>query len=149
MATRTRTEITRATAKAFMENLGDRRMEDLADLFGPEAHWAVVARTDRAHGFGGSKPGPEVAKAAKLFVDEFDSWEVNIVNIATEEDKAFVEGSVKGRGPGPKAYTNTYMMRFIVGDDGKITDFKEAMDAYEVEAAQSSLEEYYKQNRQS
>lgn len=120
-------------------------MEDLGGLFGPGAHWSVVARTDRST-WGGSNPGAHVAKVAKEFVDEFESWDVQIVNLVAEDDKAFVEGLVKGRGPGQKAYTNTYLMRFIVGDDGKIKDFKEGMDSYEVEAAIASVEEYKKQH---
>ncbi|OQU94356.1 SnoaL-like domain-containing protein [Cladophialophora immunda] len=138
------TEITRATAKRFMTTLGDRRMEDLGKLFAPGGTWAVIAQPARAF-WGGVLPGPERAQLSNDFTKNFESWQVGIVNLVAEGDTAFVEGSVRGRGPGNQAYTNTYMMRFIVDADGMITDFKEGMDSYEVEAAIASVEEHQKQ----
>lgn len=146
MANPSQTEISRATAKQYMNLLHERRMDDIEKLFVPGALWTVVARVDRAPTFGGTNPVTEVLKGAKAFVDEFENWEIGVKYVVAENEVAFVEASVKGRGPGQKAYTNSYFLRFIVGEDGKVKDFKEGVDAYEVEAAAATIQEYYAQH---
>ncbi|KAJ9616189.1 hypothetical protein H2204_013984 [Knufia peltigerae] len=146
MVNLSQTERSRGTAKEYMKYLHERRMEDILHLFAPGALFTVVSNEERAPATGGTKPATKVIPAAKAFVDEFDKWEIVVQRVVAEDDVAFVEASVKGRGPGQKAYTNNYLLRFIVGEDGKIKDFKESMDGYEVEAAAASLQAYYKEH---
>lgn len=135
------TERTRSTVKKWVSALNDLRLDDMAELFGDTGTWTIIGRKDRAL-WGGPSNGAELSKGAGSMLLKFDNWRYDIINLIVENDKAVVEGSAVGKGPPPLAYQNKYMMRFIVGEDGKIKDLTEALDAYDIEAYIASMEEW-------
>lgn len=124
-----------------MSALNERRFDDMADLFAPGAMWTIDGRADRCS-WGKPSPGRDIVNMAKAFLSRFDNWEIRIVNVIAENDKVAVESYGHGKGPGELEYKNSYLYRFTVASEGKISDFKEWFDAYEVEAGHESMKKY-------
>ncbi|OQU94358.1 SnoaL-like domain-containing protein [Cladophialophora immunda] len=136
------TERTRTVVTKWISAFADRRLDELHSLFAPGAKWILVGKADRA-------PWAGVATGAALRqktdnMELFDKWEYTLENLIVENDKAVAEGVGTGSGPGALYYTNTYLKRFIVNKEGKVTEVKVILDAYEVEAFGALYEEWKK-----
>ena len=58
-----------------------------------------------------------------------------VVESSTADGNSVViRGTSRGRGPGVVKYDNVYLMHFTISEDGKVVDFEEAMDCYQVDA---------------
>ena len=126
-----RTSLARATAVQFCTHLHTRSFSEAAKLFGPSADWLVVASPPDGS-WGGSVPGPTMCASAADLLQTFEEWSFSVQNVIADGEHVVVDGIARGRGPGKVRYDNNYLMLFTVRN-GQIMDFKECLDAYQVE----------------
>ena len=139
MAASTEEVSPKAIALEFCKHVNARRFDLCAKMFSESATWDVVADTKRAD-WGGPVNAKQRASWAGELLAPFEEWSYNVVSATAEDDRCIVEGLSRGRGPGKCRYDNTYLMKFVVRE-GKIVDFKECMDCYQVEAWFASRDE--------
>lgn len=137
------TSRTRATLTQWISAFNDRRQEDLHRLFAPDAKWSLIGRLDRAP-WALEVSGEDLLKRSDNAL-VFETWEFNVENLIIDNNKAVIEASGKGRGPGSLAYNQNFLMRFILNDEGKVKNLRVALDAYEVEAFQANYAEWTKE----
>lgn len=102
--------------EAFFGNVSDRNWSQLPDFFAPDATWWNSGNPALLppHFPCGDGLAEERLKNIPSLVDQFETYEHNIINIVGHENKVMVEAQAVGRGPGELVYVNNITTLFEV-----------------------------------
>lgn len=124
------------------DGLNRRDLTLIAEQLGPEARWTIVGRPDRFP-FGGTRERSDMLQRLADSLGGFAEFAFEVISAAGNDDVAFIEARVHGRGAGDAVYSNHYLMHFTFRD-GLIADVLEHYDPFEalayVEQLSSSSE---------
>jgi hypothetical protein len=103
-----KTEQTRALALLFVKIGSTRTLDQLADMFIPEAKWNIAVDETLSGYYGGSMPAVEVFISAMIKLATFEEYSFEAQKIICEGDSALIDVACHGKGPGPVDYHQNY-----------------------------------------
>src|SRR5579872_4961000 len=126
------TEIAKGAPQAVLDllrGLETRDMDLMLRGLVPGARWTLVGKPER-FALGGTKDAKDVADMLRVALPGFHEFHFEVLSWAQNGEVVFVEAITRAVGPGTAAYSNTYLMRFVL-EDGLVTKVLEHYDPFE------------------
>lgn len=125
-------ESNKTLARRFCQQISDRNLDALFELFHDDGSWLIPYRADRFP-FAGFKNKSAAHEMLSGFLGAFTEFRFHVDNLTAEADRVAIEAHSAGKGAGGVAYENVYHMHMVI-KDGKVHSIRELFDPYQVMA---------------
>ncbi|KAI1385119.1 uncharacterized protein F4822DRAFT_431970 [Hypoxylon trugodes] len=120
-----------AIVTSYVTTLGERKYDQIALYFAPNANWWVNGNPACNPDAGDGTVATRLPTLPGL-LGRFDNLSFDVLNIVEQDDKVIAETICTGLGPQDLVYVNNITMSFVLNDDGKFTTVREFPDFNEL-----------------